>query len=145
MVRKLTKKPAITIENIMKESISILNEKMSDDKVRLLLRLAVSGIANHYFKHPDDLIDVGFLRFQKSPDKDELFKVTILRDKKSGVINAEMLWKYYKGELKQEAQFKEILDNFLKELIEYSQEQEINIMNLTNYVEKEKRRTNYGI
>ena len=145
MVRIFKQKPPAIIENIVKESLSIVNEKMEDDKVRLLLRLVISGIAKHYFTNPDDLIEVGFLQFCKSPDKDELFRVNILRSKESGVINADTLWRYYKGELKQEAQFKEILNNFLEELIEYSQEQEIDIMNLTNQIETRKRRTNYGI
>lgn len=137
-MRIFKQKPPITLENIVKESLNIINEKMEDDKIRLLLRLIISGIANHYFTNPDDLIEVGFLQFCKSPDKDELFRVNILRDKKSGVINADTLWKYYKGELKQEAQFKEILDNFLEELIEYSQEQEINITQLTSRLQKRK-------
>ena len=98
----------------------------------------MSGIAFHYFKNPDDLIRVGFLQFEKSPEKSELFKVILLKDMESGVINAETLWKYYKGELRQEAQFKQILDNFLEELIVYSQEQEIDITQLTSSLQKRK-------
>lgn len=137
-MRVFKQKPPVVIENIVKESLNIINEKMEDDKIRLLLRLIISGIAKHYFTSPDDLIEVGFLQFCKSPDKDELFRVNILRSKDSGVINADTLWRYYKGELKQEAQFKEILDNFLEELIEYSQEQEINITQLTSRLQKRK-------
>ena len=139
MARKFIQKPPRLIENIVKESLNIIEEKMNDDKIRLLLRLVMSGIANHYFKNPDDLIDVGFLRFQKSPDKDELFKVTLLRSQESGVVNANTLWRYYKGELKQEAQFKEILESFLEVLISYSQEQEIDITNLTSRLHKKKK------
>lgn len=132
MARKLKKEPPETLESILKESLEIINLKIEEDKIKLLLRLIMSGIASHYFYKPDDLIDVGFLRFCKSPDKDELFKVSILRDKESGVINADTLWKYYTGQLKQERDFKGILDNFLQELISYSQEQEIDIMKLTS-------------
>lgn len=145
MARKFKERPASVLENIVKESLDIMDIEMGTDKIRLLLRLIVSGIAKHYFISPDDIIKVGFLQFEKSPDKDELFKVTLLRDKNAGVINADTLWKYYKGELKQEAQFKEILEGFLEELINYSQEQEIEIMNITNSIEEKKRRTNYGI
>ena len=138
MVRKFNKEPPETLENILKESLEVIGVKMKKDKARLLLRLIISGIANHYFYKPDDLIDIGFLRFCKSPDKDELFRVNILRDKDSGVVNADTLWKYYTGQLKQEQDFKGILDNFLQELIDYSQEQEIDNTHLTSRLQRRK-------
>lgn len=138
MARKFNKAPPETLESILKESLEIIGVEMDEGKAKLLLRLIISGIANHYFFKPDDLIDVGFLRFCKSPDKDELFRVNIIRDKGSGVVNAETLWKYYNGELQQEQQFKGILENFLEELINYSQEQEIDITRLTSKLQKRK-------
>ena len=138
MARKFNKEPPETLENILKESLEVIGVEMEKDKAKLLLRLIISGIANHYFHKPDDLVDVGFLRFCKSPDKDELFRVNILRDKESGVVNADTLWKYYTGRLKQEQDFKGILDNFLQELIDYSQEQEIDITHLTSKLQKRK-------
>lgn len=139
MARKFIQKPPDIIENIMKESLKVVGiEDIEDGKVKLLSRLVMSGIANHYFKHPDDLIRVGFLQFEKSPDKNELFKVTIIKDQTAGVVNADTLWKYYKGELHQEAKFKEILDSFLEDLISYSQEQEINITQLTHKLQTRK-------
>lgn len=138
MARKFNKEPPETLENILKESLEVIGVKMKKDKAKLLLRLIISGIANHYFYKPDDLIDIGFLRFCKSPDKDELFRVSILRDKDSGVVNADTLWKYYTGQLKQEQDFKGILENFFQELINYSQEQEIDIMHLTSKLHKRK-------
>ena len=134
--RKFKEREPIIIENIVKESLNIIGMEMEEGKTKLFLRLLMSGIAFHYFKNPDDLIRVGFLQFEKSPEKSELFKVTLLKDTESGVINAETLWKYYKGELRQEAQFKQILDNFLEELIVYSQEQEIDITQLTSNLQK---------
>ena len=137
--RKLIEKPPDSIEEVTKESLRIIGlEDIEEGKVKLLSRLIISGIANHYFRNPDDLIKMGFLQFEKSPDKDELFKVTILRNQDAGVINADTLWKYYKGELHQEAKFKEILDNFLEELINYSQDQEISITQLTSRLHKRK-------
>lgn len=137
--RKLIEKPPDIIERVTKESLRIVGlENIEDGKIKLLSRLVISGIANHYFKNPDDLIKMGFLQFEKSPDKNELFKVTIIKDKSAGVVNADTLWKYYKGELHQEAKFKEILDNFLEELISYSQTQEINITQLTSRLQKRK-------
>lgn len=138
MVRQFNKAPPEVLEDILKESLRVIDVEMDEGKVRLLLRLIISGIANHYFYRPDDLIDVGFLRFCKSPDKDELFRVNIIRNKESGVINAETMWKYYTGQLKQERDFKGILENFLEELINYSQEQEIDITQLTSRLQKRK-------
>ena len=137
--RQFRERPPEDIENITKESLKIIGIKdIEEGKVKLLSRLIMSGIANHYFHYPDDLIRMGFLQFEKSPDKNELFKVTILKNKEAGVVNADTLWKYYKGELHQEAKFKEILDNFLEELISYSQTQEINITQLTSRLQKRK-------
>ena len=137
--RQFRERPPEDIENITKESLKIIGiEDIEEGKIKLLSRLIMSGIANHYFHYPDDLIRMGFLQFEKSPDKNELFKVTILKDKEAGVVNADTLWKYYKGELHQEAKFKEILDNFLEELISYSQTQEINITQLTSRLQKRK-------
>ena len=137
--RQFRERPPEDIENITKESLKIIGiENLEEGKVKLLSRLIMSGIANHYFHCPDDLIRMGFLQFEKSPDKNELFKVTILKNKETGVVNADTLWKYYKGELHKEAKFKEILDNFLEELISYSQTQEINITQLTSRLQKRK-------
>lgn len=140
MARKFNKKDSKVIESVILESLNIIKENIEEDKAKLLLRLIISGIAYHYFLNPDDLIDMGFLRFEKSPDKEELFKVTIIKDKEYGVVNAETLWKFYKGELQQEAEFKQVLENFLEELINYSQEQEINITHLTSQIDRKKRR-----
>lgn len=144
--RKFIEKPPDEIERVTRESLKIIGiEEIEEGKVKLLSRLIISGIANYYFKNPDSLIKMGFLQFEKSPDKNELFKVTILKSKEAGVVNADTLWKYYKGELHQEAQFKQILDSFLEELITYSQTQEINITQLTSRLQKRKGDTNHGI
>ena len=137
--RKLIEKSPDIIERVTEESLKIVGiEDVDKGKIKLLTRLIMSGLAYYYFNNPDDLIKMGFLQFEKSPEKDELFKVTILRDKDAGVINADTLWKYYKGELRQEEKFKEILDNFLEGLIAYSQAQEINITQLTSKLQKRK-------
>lgn len=137
--RKFTEKSSEEIERVTRESLKIIGmEDVDEGKVKLLSRLIISGIANHYFHNPDDLIRMGFLQFEKSPDKNELFKVTIIKNSEAGVINADTLWKYYKGELHQEAKFKEILDNFLEDLISYSQNQEINITQLTSKLQNKK-------
>lgn len=137
--RKFIERSPDIIERVTEESLKIVGiEDVDKGKIKLLTRLIMSGLAYYYFNNPDDLIKMGFLQFEKSPDKDELFKVTILRDKNAGVINADTLWKYYKGELRQEEKFKEILDNFLEGLIAYSQAQEISITQLTSKLQKRK-------
>ena len=137
--REFRERPPEIIEKIVEESLKVVGiEDIENGKIKLLTRLILSGIANHYFHYPDDLIKIGFLQFEKAPDKEELFKVVILKDEEVGVINADTLWKYYRGELHQEAKFKEILDNFLKELIDYSQSQEISIAQLTNKLHRKK-------
>jgi hypothetical protein len=138
MARKRTYKPASYIENIMKISAMTIGVHISDDKLRLLSRLFISGIADRFFEHPDDIVDMGFLRFEKSPDKDELFKVMIIRNSDIGIVNAGSMWKYYKGELTQGKEFKKIFDSFLSELINYSKEQELEITKLTSDIQKRK-------
>lgn len=140
MGREFKQKEATVLEQVMKQCLEIVGAKLEENQIKLLLRLYTSGIAYHYFLNPDDLIDVGFLRFGKSPEKEELFKVTLIRDEDSGVVNAKTLWKYYKGDLSREQQFKNILDSFLKNLINYSQQQEIEITKSISKIEKRKEK-----
>ena len=140
MARAFKNREPKVIETIVRESLNAISVEMEEEKVKLLARLIMSGIGKHYFFNPDDLIDMGFLRFQKSPDKDELFHVSILRDNDSGIVNAETLSRYYRGELLQEIQFNKIMDSFLQGLIDYAQEQEIEITKLTSELQQKKRR-----
>ena len=140
MGRVFKEESAEVIEKVIERSLNIIGAEFNEGQTKLFLRLIMSGIANHYFHNPDDIINVGFLRFEKSPDKNELFKVTIIKNQEVGVVNAETLWEYYNGELRQKQQLKEVLNDFLKELISYSQAQEIDITNLTNSIERKKRR-----
>ena len=140
MARELVKKPPETLEKIMEDCLKLIGVEVEENKIKLLLRLLVSGIGNHYFTSPDDLIDVGFLRFQKSPDKDELFKVMILRDSNEGVVNANALWRYYNGDLKRERDLKNSLESFLTNLISYAQQQEIEITKSISQIEKRKEK-----
>lgn len=144
MARKLIKKPPETLERILENCLKLVGVEIEKNKAKLLLRLIISGIGNHYFSSPDDLIDVGFLRFQKSPDKDELFRVKILRNNSEGIINANALLRYYTGDLKREKDLKNSLENFLTNLINYAQEQEIEITKSINQIEK-KEDNNNGI
>lgn len=139
MARKFKEEPPEKLEQIMEDCLDIIGVKLDEVKIKLLLRLIMSGIAYHYFINPDDLIKVGFLSFSKIPEKDELFKVSIIRDEKSGVKNAETLWKYYKGDIKKEKEIKETLGNFLEDLINYSKEQEKEITKLTSQLEERRR------
>lgn len=137
MVRKQKRAPKEDIESVMKDSVKRVGiQDLEDSPTNLLLRLVVSGIAKYFFEKPDNVVDVGYLRFKKSPVKEELFTVEIIKNEKEGVINADTLWRYYTGELTSEKQLKEVLNNFMEELVEYSQNQEIEITKLTGKLNK---------
>ena len=139
MGRQFTEKPPELLEQIMEDCLKIVGAELNENQIKLLLRLIISGIAKYYFKNPDDLINLGFLKFTKSPEKNELFKVLIIRDEEAGVTNAEALWRYYKGDIKQEKQIKETMNNFLENLINYSKAQEEEITKSISQIEKRRR------
>ncbi len=138
MGRKRIERGPEVIEKIAKDCFEVLGYEVPENKSNLFARLFLSGLSHHFFYNPDDIIRMGFLQIEKSPDINELFKITILRNQEAGVVNAETLWKYYTGELIQESSFKEIIEKFMTDLIEYSQEQEINITNITNNIRNRK-------
>ena len=79
MVRKLTKVNNEIIKEIVNGSIKRTGIKnVSEEQAALLIRLICSGIANHFYNNPDDLIDVGFIRFKKNPTKEEVFAVDLI-------------------------------------------------------------------
>ena len=132
MGRKLKKAKKEEIERLIPECLQLVGIKETkEEQVNLLLRLIMSTIGNYFFKQPDNLIEVGFLRFKKNPEKDDLFTVEIIRSKESGIENAETLWRYYTGELNSEKQLKKVIKDFVDELMIYSQNQEEEITNLT--------------
>lgn len=137
MVRKFKNRPSKDIESILEESIERIDfRNITKDKIALLLRLLISGVANYFFVSPDNIVNVGYMQFTKSADKDELFKVKIIRNEGEGVLNASTLWRYYKGELSTEAKLKGIIDEFVDGLLEYSQNQEVKITKLTGRLHK---------
>ena len=139
MGRKRVERGPEIIEKVSKDCFRALGYAVPKEKSDLFARLFLSGLSHYFFYHPDDIIKIGFLKLEKSPDLEELFKVIIQKSMNAGVINAETLWKYYTGELIQENNFKEIIEKFMNELIEYSQEQEINITQITNKIGKENK------
>lgn len=140
MGRKREEKEPIILENISEKCFKAIGLDVSREKSNLFARIFLSGISHYFFFRPDDIVKIGFLKLEKSPEKNELFKVTIQKNLEAGVINADTLWKYYTGELIQESKFKEIIQNFMEELISYSQVQERDITNLTNTIQRKKRR-----
>ena len=140
MGRKRVERSPKIIENIAKKCFDTVGIKITDEKSALYTRLFISGLSHYFFFNPDDIIKMGFIKFEKSPDKDELFKITIQKSLEVGIINAETLWKYYTGELLQQAQFKQIIQNFMTDLIEYSQTEEMNITKLTSDIENKRRK-----
>ena len=132
MKRKLKRANKEEIEAIIKDCLKRIKiEDLKEGRAEWLLRLIISGVAKYFFEQPDNIVDVGFLRFKKNPSKEELFAVEIIKDEKAGVVNAETLWRYYTGELVSEKEIKSIIGNFVNELLKYSQEQEEEITQIT--------------
>lgn len=137
MARKFKKVNGAIFEQIVKESLERVGiEGIGRDRIALFFRLVLGGIANHFFNSPDDLVDVGFLRLKKNPEKDELFAVDIIRDENAGVINADTLYRYYTGDLASEQALQNTMNSFVNELLSYSQNQSNSISKLTGNLKK---------
>lgn len=136
--RKISELEKIVLENALRVGID-----MTDGQCALLLRLIFSSIGQHFFFNPDTKYRIGFIEIAKSPAIDELFNVSIIRSEQDEILNADLLHKYYTGDLAREKKLKDILDTFVNQLLAYSQEQEISIGMLANNItvkknEKEK-------
>ena len=132
MARKFISRKPIDIENIVAECLKRVGiTKVSDNQVALLTRLIFSGIANYFFNNPDNKIGMGYIEFMKNPEKEQLFAINLLKNENEGVVNANTLWRYYKGELATEAKLKVVSDEFMQDLLQYSQQQETEINNIT--------------
>ena len=149
MDRKYISRPPKDIEAIVQESLNRVGLKSSsNNQVALLTRLIFSGISEYFFKKPDNKVKMGYIEFIKNPDKEQLFALNILKSEDAGVVNADTLWRYYKGELSSEAQLKGIIDEFVHDLLEYAQTQEQNISKINSKTTVElgkKRRKENGI
>lgn len=134
--RKISELERIVLENALRVGIN-----MTDGQCALLLRLIFSSIGQHFFFNPDTKYRIGFIEVAKSPNIDELFNVSIIRSESDNILNADLLHKYYTGDLAREKQLKNILDTFVNQLLAYSQEQEISIGMLTSNIsiKKEKK------
>ena len=139
MARKLVKRDAVDIEKIMANCLEKVGAKVSKDKYKLFLRLFLSVISYYFFKSPDNIVDVGFIRLKKNPEKTQLFAVEILKDPEEGIVNAETLWRFYRGDLIGEKKLKEIVEGFVDELLIYAQAQETEIQQLTTKINKRSR------
>ena len=132
MKRKLKRVKKEEIESIVTECLKRVKlGELKEGRSEWLLRLIMSSIAKYFFEQPDNIVDVGFLRFKKNPEKEELFAVELIRDEKAGVINADTLYRYYTGDLASEKEIKKVIGGFVNELLKYSQEQEEEITDLT--------------
>lgn len=132
MARKFKTRPPTDIENIVRACLRHIGvTDLKNNQIALLTRLIFSGIASYFFYEPDNLINMGFIQFKKNPEKEQLFAINILNSPRDGVFNAETLCKYYKGELKLESELMKTLEEFVKDLLQYSQDQEENITELT--------------
>ena len=137
MARKFKHIDGIIFEQLIQDNFERVGiEGVRREQIALFLRLTLGGIANYFFNSPDDLVDIGFLRLKKNPDKNELFAVDIIKDENAGVINADTLYRYYTGDLASEKALQNTMNNFVSELLSYSQNQSNSISKLTNNLKK---------
>lgn len=134
MKRKIEERSLSIIEKVVGDSLRQVGLEASNEQTALLLRLIFSGIGSHFFFDPDSKFKIGFIEIAKSPNIDELFNVNIIRSEQDKVINADMLYKYYKGDLAREEQLKTVLDTFVNELLAYAQGQEVSIASTMNTI-----------
>lgn len=140
MARKFRKVSEIVLVPLIKDSFERVGiEGVTHEKIALVFRLIAGGIASYFFQQPNDLIDVGFLRFKKNPDKNELFAVDIIKDEDAGVVNADTLYRYYTGDLNSERALQNTMNNFVNELLSYSQAQSESISSLTGKLKKRRK------
>ena len=79
---------------------------------------------------------MGFIRFRKNPEKEELFAIEIIKQEKEGIVNADTLYRYYTGELTAKDTLEKTMENFVQGLIDYSQSQNDNISELERKLRK---------
>lgn len=137
MARRFKKVDESVIIKLTQDSLERVGiEAVSRDKAALAIRLILSGIASYFFNSPNDLIDVGFIRLRKNPEKEQIFAADLIKDDNSGVINADTLYRYYTGDLASEEAMKNTMNNFINELLTYSQSQNSSITKLTGNLKK---------
>lgn len=143
MVRKIKKVNKEVIEELIREALLHIGIKAKEDQCNLFLRLFIGIVANYFFESPDNEVEVGFVKFKKNPNKKELFTVELIPNNEVGVVNADTLLRYYTGDLGSEQILKETMENFVNELLSYSQAQSNNITVLTSQLRE--RRNEDGI
>lgn len=136
MAREIRTVDKKVIEDIITDTLRKFGIELEKDEAALMLRLFLSGISKYFFDDPDTRIELGFMSLQKSPDLDELFSIRIIRNLEEGVVNADTMYKYYKGEIITEKKIKGIVEGFVDELLTYSQEQNKEITLLTSKLGK---------
>lgn len=134
MVRKLKEVEQSTLEERIRESFKLIGYDLTNEESALVLRILVSEIAYYFFKNPDDVVQVGFVKFGKSPRKEELFNVEIVYNQEEGILNARALNDFYRGKRINEVKLKSIIDNFIEELLNYSQIQELEASQTANKI-----------
>ena len=136
MAREIRTVDKKVIEDIITDTLRKFGIELEKDEAALMLRLFLSGISKYFFDEPDTRIELGFMSLQKSPDLDELFSIRIIRNLEEGVVNADTMYKYYKGEIITEKKIKGIVEGFVDELLTYPQEQNKEITLLTSKLGK---------
>ena len=143
MARKIKQVNKEVMENLVKKSFLHIGVTVDENQANLFLRLFIGAVSDYFFRHPDNEINVGFIKLKKNPEKKELFVVELLPNETVGVINASTLFDYYTGDLGSAEELKQTMENFVNELLNYSQVQNNNITVLTSQLKG--RRNEDGI
>ena len=143
MAREIKQVDKEVIEDLIRKSFLHIGIEPSNQKCNLFLRLFIGAVAEYFFKSPDNEIEVGFVKFKKNPEKRELFSVELIPNEEAGVLNADTLLKYYTGELGSAQALKEVMNDFVNNLLIYSQNQNAKITTLTSKMQG--RRNEDGI
>ena len=140
MERKLNKVDEGIIIDLLTDSLKRagLND-LPENNAKLFIRLLFSSISDYFFCNPDNIIDLGYLRLKKNSNVNEMFAVEILRSETEDVVNANTLYKFYKGELISEKEIKKVVEGFANELLSYSEVQNEKISDLTHQLNKRRK------
>ena len=143
MARKIKKVNKEVLEELVRKCLLHIGMEPSDQECNLFLRLFIGAISDYFFRFPDNEVEVGFVKFKKNPEKRELFAIELMPHEEVGVVNAKTLYEYYTGDLTSKEVLKEAMNNFVNELLAYSQVQSNKITTLTSRMQE--RRNENGI
>lgn len=114
--------------------------ELSKENIEKLFTIMVSTAADYLYHNPECRIDLPHFSIIRTHSKSNLIHIDIKRDKE--VRNAEQLLYFYLNEGLEKRKLKNILDEFVDTLVEYSadkEEQNSDIIKTINSSKKSKK------